>query len=82
MNDIKKDMITWCKKREKHDNKSIEMFVDSIIERVSDTVIKEVKKVLRKEFGNKTLSHGHIVSPEYYLELKLKEVKHNLLKKQ
>lgn len=81
MDDIKKEMLTWCKKKEKHDDKSIEIFADSIIERVTDVVVKEVEKVLRKEFRDKTLSHGHVVSPEYYIELKLKEVKHNILKR-
>ncbi len=82
MNDIKKELVTLYKNRKKQNDKSIEMFVDSIMERVTDAVIKEVEKVLRKEFRDKTLSHGHVVSPEYYIELKLKEVKHNLLKRQ
>ncbi|GAI11794.1 unnamed protein product, partial [marine sediment metagenome] len=67
--------------KKKQDDKSIEMFADSVMERVTNAVIKEVEKVLRKEFKDGTLKHNHVVSHEYYMELKLKEVKHNLLKR-
>jgi len=80
MYDIKKELVTSYKNRKEQDDKSIEMFADSVIEKVTDNVIEEVKKVLKKEFKDKTLSHSHVVSHEYYLELKLKEVKHNLLR--
>lgn len=79
MDNIKKEILACYKKKEKQDDKSIELFVDSVIEKVTDNVIEEVKKVLIKEFKDGTLSHNHVVSHEYYLELKLKEVKHNLL---
>ena len=80
MDDIKKELVTLYKSRKKQKDKSIEMFADSIIERVTDAVIEEVEKILKKEFKDGTLKHNHVVSHEYYLELKLKEVKHNLLK--
>ena len=47
------------------------------MDRTTDGIIEEIKKELQKEFHNGTLKHDFIISPEYYLELKLKEVKQN-----
>ena len=81
MNDkIKKELLKWYKDEKKHDIQSIETFVDLIITRTSDALIDEVKTVLKKEFKDGTLKHTHIISPDYYLELKLKESKQNFFR--
>ncbi|GAH39738.1 unnamed protein product, partial [marine sediment metagenome] len=33
------------------------------------------------EFGDGTLKHIHVISPEYYLDIKLKEAKQNFFSK-
>ena len=49
--------------------------------RTAEDLVDEVKTVLEKEFGDGTLKHNHVVSPEYYLDLKLKEAKQNFFSK-
>ena len=81
MNDmIKKESLKWYKDKKKHDSQSIETFVDLIINRTLDALIDEVKTVLKKEFEDDTLKHNHVVSSDYYLELKLKEAKQNFFR--
>jgi len=76
---IKKELLKLYKDGKKHDDQSIESFVDLVIDRMSDDLIDEVKTVLKKEFKDGTLKHIHIISPDYYLELKLKEAKQNYI---
>ena len=81
MNDkIKKELLKWYKNEKNHTGQSIETFVDLIINRTLDALIDEVKTVLKKEFEDDTLKHNHVVSSDYYLELKLKEAKQNFFK--
>ena len=72
---IKAEAIEWHKSVENHNSQSIETLVDLIMDRTVLALINEVKTVLKKEFKDGTLKHNHVISPEYYLELKLKEVK-------
>lgn len=81
MNDkIKKESLKWYKDKKKHDDQSIETFVEMIINRTSDDLINVVKTVLKKEFKDGTLKHNHVVSSDYYLDLKLKEAKQKFFK--
>jgi len=49
--------------------------------RVIALLYSAVKTVLKKDFRDGTLKHNHVVSPEYYLELKLKEARRNFFSK-
>ena len=74
---IKAEAIEWYGCIEKRTDQSIESFVELIIDRTVVALINDIKTVLKKEFKDGTLKHNHIISPEYYLDLKLKEAKQN-----
>ena len=78
---IKEEAIEWYENEENNTGQSIEALVDLIIDRTSDALVDEVKTVLKKEFGDGTLKHNHVISPEYYLDIKLKEAKQNFFSK-
>jgi len=78
---IKEEAIAWYENGENGTGQSIESLVDLIIDRTAEALVDEVKTVLKKEFGDGTLKHNHIISSEYYLELKLKEAKQNFFSK-
>ncbi len=79
-NKIKKEAIEWYENVENHDNESIENFVELIMDKTSDCIFEEIKKQFKEEFLSGNLKHDFIISPDYYLELKLKEVKQNFSK--
>ena len=72
---IKAEAIEWYESVENRNSQSIETLVDLIMDRTVVALINEVKTLLKKEFKDGTLKHNHVISPEYYLELKLKEAK-------
>ena len=74
---IRDEVLERYENIENHDDKSMRTFVDLIIDETTDGLIEEIKKGLQEEFRNGTLKHDFIISPEYYLELKLKEAKQN-----
>ena len=78
---IKEEAIEWHENEGNRTGQSIEHLVDLIIDRTADALVDEVKTVLKKEFGDGTLKHNHVISPEYYLDLKLKEAKQNFFNK-
>ncbi len=50
------------------------------MDKTTEGLLEEVKKQLKNEFLTGTLKHDFIISPDYYLELKLKEAKQNFSK--
>lgn len=74
---IRAEILERYENIEKHDDKFIETIVELVMDRTTDGLIEEIKKELEKEFNNGTIKHDFIISPEYYLELKLKEAKQN-----
>ncbi|UCF13102.1 MAG: hypothetical protein JSW06_02295 [Thermoplasmatales archaeon] len=79
-NKIKKEAIEWYENVGYHDTKSIEDFVELIMDKTTDSIFEEIKKQFRDEFLSGNLKHDFVISPDYYLELKLKEVKQNFSK--
>ena len=79
-NKIKKEAIEWYENVGYHDTKSIENFVELIMDKTTDSIFEEIKKQFKDEFLSGNLKHDFIISPDYYLELKLKEVKQNFFK--
>jgi hypothetical protein len=79
-NKIRKEAVQWFETNELTDSHSIETFVDLVMDKTTDVLLDEIKKQLKNEFINGNLKHDFIISPDYYLELKLKEVKQNFTK--
>jgi hypothetical protein len=74
LDDIKK----WYESQ--NENPDITDFVDLVINKATDSIFNTVKKELENEFTIGNLEHPFIISNEYYLELKLKDIKDKYLK--
>jgi len=72
---IKKEALEWYENIENYDKESLETFVDLVMDKTTEVLFEEIKKQLKNEFLSGTLKHDFVISPDYYLELKLKEVK-------
>ncbi len=72
---ILKEALEWYDGHENCTTVDIKEFVDLIIDKTADAVFDEVKTQLKNEFEEGTLKHPFIISPDYYLELKLKEIR-------
>ena len=62
------------------ENPDIGDFVNLVIDKTTDSVIDKVRQELENEFEIGNLEHPFIISSEYYLELKLKDIKEKLKK--
>ena len=60
------------------ENPDIGDFVDLVIDKTTESVIDKVRQELENEFEIGNLEHPFIISSEYYLELKLKDIKEKL----
>jgi hypothetical protein len=78
---IRKEALKWYDRQEEKTDVFIEDFVDVVIDKTADALIEEVKKGLKEEFEKGNLQHPFVISDDYYLYLKLKELKKNALKK-
>ena len=74
---IKKEIIEWYESLDSPDDENIEEFIDVVMNKTTDYIIEEIKKQFKDEFLTGNLKHDFVISPDYYLELKLKEVKQN-----
>jgi hypothetical protein len=72
---IRKEAMEIYESIESKDSQSIATFIDQVMDKTSEVLFEEIKKQLKDEFVKGTLKHDFIISPDYYLELKLKEVK-------
>ncbi len=77
---IKHDIMTWYNNQEHHEDHTLEDLIDLVMEKTTESLIEEIKKQLKDEFINGNLKHDFIISPDYYLELKLKEIEQNFTK--
>jgi len=77
---IKREVLEWLENNECDDEESIEGFVDLVMEKTTEGLLEEIKKQFKDEFLSGTLKHDFVISPDYYLELKLKEAKQNFSK--
>ena len=78
---IRKEALKWYDSQEEKPNVFIEDFVDIVIDKTADNLIEEIKKGLKEEFEKGNLQHPFVISDDYYLYLKLKELKKNALEK-
>lgn len=74
-NQLKKEALEQFTNIDKNDNESIENFLDQVMTKTTDMLFEEIKKQFANEFSNGNLKHDFVISPDYYLELKLKEIK-------
>lgn len=77
---ILKEAMDWYDKHENKNNVFIEDFVDLVIDKTADTLFDEIQNELEDEFKKGNLKHSFIISSDYYLYLKLKEIKDKLIK--
>jgi hypothetical protein len=76
---ILKEVLDWCEKQDEKPNFYVEDFVDLVIDRTAEAIFEEIKDGLKNEFESGNLKHPFIISDEYYLYLKLKEIKKKLI---
>jgi hypothetical protein len=76
---ILKEVLDWCEKHEHKPNFYVEDFVDVVVDRTAALLVEEIRNELKNEFENGNLKHPFIISDEYYLYLKLKEIKNKLM---
>jgi len=76
---ILKEVLEWCEKQEQKPNFYVEDFVDIVIDKTANLLVEEIKNELKNEFENGNLKHPFIISDEYYLYLKLKEIKNKII---
>ena len=75
---ILQEVLEWYKSQGK--NPDIKDFVDIVINKTSDVIFDEIKTEFKSEFASGTLKHPFIISSDYYLDLKLKEIKEKCVK--
>jgi len=72
---ILKEALEWYEKHGDKNNVLIEDFVDLVIYKTADALLNEIKDGFKEEFEKGNLKHPFIISSDYYLYLKLKEIK-------
>ena len=77
---ILKDVLDWYNKHEDKNTVFIEDFVDKIIDRTADALFNEIREEFIDEFKKGNLKHPFIISSDYYLYLKLKDIKNKFIK--
>lgn len=77
---ILKEIIEWCEQQEENPEFYMNDFVEIVIDRTARALFEEIKSEMKKEFESGNLKHPFIISDEYYLYLKLKEIKNKFIK--
>jgi hypothetical protein len=72
---ILKEALDWYEKHGDKNNVFIEDFIDLVINKTADALFNEIKDGLKEEFEKGNLQHPFVISSDYYLYLKLKEIK-------
>jgi len=75
---IFKEALDWYEKQNENSEVNIEDFVNLVIDKTADSIFEKVNEELRVEFQNGNLKHPFIISSDYYLDLKLKDIKNKL----
>ena len=77
---IVQEALKWYESQDKNSEINIEDFINLVISKTADVIFNEVRIELNNEFANGTLKHPFVISSDYYLELKLKEIKDKCIK--
>jgi len=72
---ILKEAIDWYEKHGDKNDVFIEDFVNLVINKTADVLFNEINDELKEEFKKGNLQHPFVISSDYYLYLKLKEIK-------
>jgi len=72
---ILEEAMKWYNDQEEKPDVFIEDFVDLVIDKTADNIIEKIKTELKEEFNKGTLQHPFIISSEYYLDLKFKDIR-------
>ncbi len=72
---ILQEALEWYENQEEKPDVNLEDFVDLVIKKTTDAIFYEINIELKNEFENGNLKHSFIISSDYYLDLKLKEIK-------
>ena len=72
---ILKEALDWYEKHEDKSDVCIEDFVDLVIDKTANALFEEIKEGLKEEFEKGNLKHPFVISSDYYIYLKLKEIK-------
>jgi len=72
---IFKEAIDWYEKQGEKTTVNIEDFVNLVIDKTADSIFEKINDELKNEFENGNLQHPFIISSDYYLDLKLKDIK-------
>lgn len=73
---IQKEISDWCDTQHKHPE--LDKIVEMTISKTSEQLFETIRKELEQEFSKGNLEHPFFISNEYYLELKLKDIKNKL----
>jgi len=76
---ILKDVLNWCDKQEKKPDLFIEDFVETVINKTTEILLDELKNELKNEFKQGNLNQSFIISDDYYIYLKLKDIKNKII---
>lgn len=71
------DAMKWYENQEKNPDIPVEEFIELIINKTADYIFEEVKDGFKNEFSKGNLSQPFIISSDYYLDLKIKEIRQN-----
>lgn len=72
---ILKEAIEWFEKQDDKKNIFMEDFIDMVVDKTTTVLLEEVNNGFKEEFEKGNLKHPFIISNDYYLYLKLKEIK-------
>jgi len=78
---IFKEALDWYDKQGRSSDVDIEDFVNLVIDKTADSIFKKVNDELKNEFENGNLHHPFVISSDYYLTLKLKDIKQKCVDK-
>ena len=76
---IKKEVLEWYELQGQKPDVLMEDFIDIIIDKTIDLAFEEIKSELTNEFEKGNLEHPFVISSDYYLYLKLKDIKNKIV---
>jgi hypothetical protein len=77
---ILQEALEWYENQGEKSEVNIEDFIELVINKTADAIFDEIKTELNNEFANGTLKQPFVISSDYYLELKLKEIRDKCVK--
>jgi hypothetical protein len=72
---IFEEALEWYNKRSSETEVDLKEFVDLVINKTAKSIIDQVKNEFSEEFKNGNLKHNLFISSDYFLNLKLKDIK-------